>query len=253
MRRLRKIAGMIPMIVAFIATAILLRLFVRDDVKWRRRTTRLVSKFCGWALVWLGIHVSVKRAPKTDLAGFVVSNHLSYIDVFAIASVLPTLFVTSVEMEQTPLLGYLSELGGSLFVERRKAIRLRQDMDRLSELLDEGQRVVLFPEGTSGDGRDVKPFKAGLLSVAMPSRKPVVPICINYLRVNGRPVNAADRDKLFFYGEIGFGAHVKKFLAWRSVELELKILPPVAPHANEDVKAYVKRLENIVRAEYAPV
>ena len=85
---------------------------------------------------------------KADRNYLMVSNHMSYFDTVAVASVRPIVFVTSVDMGEVPVLGQMAELGGSIFIERRNRDRVEKDLRALTDSLKEGFDVMLYPEGT---------------------------------------------------------------------------------------------------------
>ena len=123
-RALIKITGTIVFFVLYLISALAV-FVVPAGVRIRRvGMTRLVSFFAGWVLRLYGVRVTAtgsRRLAPQHQGHLVVSNHLSYVDVLVIASLAPSVFVTSIELRNTLLLGQLARLSGSLFVERRKA------------------------------------------------------------------------------------------------------------------------------------
>lgn len=215
--------------------------------------TRLVSFFAGLVLRLYGVRVAPaggRQLAAQQKGRLVVSNHLSYVDVLVIASLSPSVFVTSVELRSTLLLGQLARLSGSLFVERRKASGLKQEIDAITLMLGRGFSVVLFPEGTTSNGDRVHPFKQSLLDAAIKANCAIQPVCLRYQRVNGRPLSAASRDAVFYYGGISFFRHFPRFLALRSVEVKLSVLHPIHAGADESRKHLAGRAYEAISAEY---
>jgi lyso-ornithine lipid O-acyltransferase len=253
-RALVKIAGtLILFILYLLASLIACLLPVRARTR-RVWMTGLVSFFAGLLLRLYGVRVTASGSKKFfephHLGHLVVANHLSYVDVLVIASLAPAVFVTSVELRNTLLLGQLARLSGSLFVERRKASGLRQEIDAITAVLNQGFSVVLFPEGTTFNGDRVHPFKQSLLDAAVKAKCGILPVCLRYQRVNDRPLSAASRDLVLYYGGISFFRHFPRFLTLRSVEVRISVLTPIIAKADESRKHLAERAHEAISAEY---
>ncbi len=161
---------------------------------------------------------------QSDLRGcLIVANHLSYLDVLAFAVVVPGVFVTSVEVEGSGFLGWISRAGGAIFVERRNLGSLRRDLKKVRDVLAMGFPVIIFPEGTSSNGEGVLPFRPGLLAAA----DSFVPACIWYRSIDGAVVGPGNRDKVCYYGDMNFFPHLSEVLKLREIEVAIDFLEPV--------------------------
>ena len=99
-------------------------------------------------------------------SGLLVCNHLGYLDILVVAATTPCVFVSKCEVRRWPVFGWFASLAGTLFLRRDKrsdVVRVTREMGRV---LDAGVLLVLFPEGTTSDGREVLPFKSSLLEAA---------------------------------------------------------------------------------------
>ena len=183
--------------------------------------------------------------------GLYVSNHLSYLDMMVLAALKPSVFVTSVDMGQVFFLGTMAEIGGSLFIERRHRERVGHDVRQLEEALREGYDVTLFPEGTSGNGDTVLPFKRSLLASAMNTGSPVVPVTIKYFEIEGRPFDFSNRDVVCWYGRKAFLPHFLTLLSASSVRVKVTYDQPIN-YAPETTKLEVcDELHRVITREYA--
>ena len=118
-----------------------------------------------------------------------------------IFSTVPAVFVANSELEDTFLLGSIIKYSGGVFVERRNRSRLLQDMQHIKNILHMGFNVVLFPEGTTSDGEEVKPFKTPFLDAAAGSGVDVLPLCVRYRKINGEDIDAGNGRLVYYYGD----------------------------------------------------
>lgn len=185
-------------------------------------SVRLWARVC---LRILGLKINVNK-PSGDLHStrrLLVSNHQSYLDVIIIASVFPTLFVAKAEVGRWPLFGWLSKLGGTIFVDREDARSGVKCAYRVSRALRDGVNVQVFPEATTGDGSTVLPFNGLFFASAVRSQAPVLPLTIKFQSVNGRPADREALDTVCWYGEMNFARHFWNLLNIESAEVSLMI------------------------------
>jgi 1-acyl-sn-glycerol-3-phosphate acyltransferase len=143
-----------------------------------------------WRALWarrvlnsLGIEMVVNGPlPST---GLVAANHLSYVDVLALGSVVPGIFVSKAEVRGWPLVGHLIDRGGTIFLQRESARAAAEANRSVSTTLAEEVPVVLFPEGTTTAGDHVLPFHGALFEPAVRQGAAIWPACISYHLRNG--------------------------------------------------------------------
>ena len=151
----------------------------------RERRMRRIRR---WSLQLLRIFGV--RAELTGVAGagqgLWVANHVSWIDIFVINALFPSRFVAKSEVRRWPLVGALCAWAGTIFIQRANPRDLRQTMAVMVAALRDGERVVVFPEGTSAAQGSVLPFRANLFEAAIEAGVPVQPVSIRYLDPEGR-------------------------------------------------------------------
>jgi 1-acyl-sn-glycerol-3-phosphate acyltransferase len=113
-------------------------------------------------------------------SGLLACNHLSYLDVLALSSIQPCVFVAKREVAGWPFFGWLARAAGTIFVDREHRFSSTAVIDLVYDAIRGGSVVVLFPEGTSSDGATVLPFKSALLESAVQLRCRVTAACIDY-------------------------------------------------------------------------
>lgn len=150
------------------------------------------------------------------------ANHVSWLDVYSLITVCPARFVAKAEIRGWPLLGWLSRNAGTLFIERSKRSDTARINDRISEALMIGDRVAVFPEGTTSDGTALKHFHASLLQPAVTVAAMLYPVAIRYTDVTGKLSTAAP------YVEIPLTVSLGRILRQRRIDVELIFADPIS-------------------------
>lgn len=232
------------MIFLFVINAFVLRLFVRSEKSRRISGARLTTLYSRAALKVLGVDVVYKG--ETDGQGLVVCNHMSYLDILIMAAQKPTLFITSVEVRNTPVLGTLAEMGGSVYTERRKRAKIKADISSVDRAFETGLDIVLFPEGTSTDGSRVLDFKSSLFAAAAGRR--VKPAVLRYKTVDGEEFGASNCRKVCWYGSMRFLPHFLGVMRLSGVRAEYEAYPAIA---GADRKQAAKSAHKIISEKYS--
>ncbi|HNT26760.1 MAG TPA: lysophospholipid acyltransferase family protein [bacterium] len=211
----------------------------RDTVLQRRRIQRSTRFWIRTTLNALNISYTLKGAEnlRNDRNHLIIANHISYVDVLLLYALRPLTGVASVEVEVGGLDGFLAKMGGSLFIERRSVRHLRGELAKVTALLRDRFDVLIFPEGTTTDGKSpLKPFRTAFFAAAADAGTPILPVAICYETIDGRPAREDDLlDAVAYYGDISFLSHAKKFLALKSITATITVLPPVeAASAHRD-------------------
>ncbi len=250
--RLRRLTITTGWVLAYLLHSAVAQLFIRDPVKRRHFFTRNTGRYSGWFLRSLGFTVEVKmsRADLLDRAFFIASNHLSYLDILILSSNLPSVFVTSREVENTFLLGTACRFGGSIFVERRDRNRISEDSRELQRVMGEGFNLVVYPEGTTSDGTSVGPLKSSLFSAPIAGSRTILPLCIKYKTINGDPFSEQNRDSVCWYGDMSFAPHFVGLSQIRRAEVELAFLQPIEVTPESDRRQVARQAGDMIRAEY---
>ncbi|MCU0615882.1 MAG: 1-acyl-sn-glycerol-3-phosphate acyltransferase [Gemmatimonadaceae bacterium] len=143
----------------------------------RRRWTAYGTRTLARAML-SALHVEpLVVGPRPSTAALYVANHLSWIEVLALLTILPdTRLVSKRDLESWPLLGPLARASGVVFIDRTRRTDVRRVISAMTEALRDGHSVLVFPEGTTSDGETVLPFHSALFETAIRVGAPVVPI-----------------------------------------------------------------------------
>jgi 1-acyl-sn-glycerol-3-phosphate acyltransferase len=182
---------------------------------------------CTLVVASLGIHTRVHGAPPQG--GLVVSNHLSYLDIPIISTVMPCFFVSKTEVDSWPYFGKAARTGGTLFLDRASMRSAGQVAAEISERLRLPIPILLFPEGTSSDGSDVLRFHTCLFEPAVRAQAPVTAAAVRYVLADG-----AHESDLCWFGDESFLPHLWKALGAAGFIAEIRFGDPqVYPHRRD--------------------
>jgi len=214
----------------FFARSFFIRLFNRDPVKRRQKEIKNTKRTAYWFLRSFNVKLKVKNpeilARLKDEKYLLVSNHSSFLDIFILGAVEKYVFITSTQMSEAPVLGDIVRKAGCLYTDRKKKANLPQEIKRFTEVLSSGFKVVLFPEQAGTDGSTVKEFWRSLFQIAVDAGSTVLPACIRYLRLDGKPVSDENRSVISWYDGINFLKYYWNLMA-RRIEAELCFLEPL--------------------------
>lgn len=192
---------------------------------------RVTARLSRVLLKILNVRCTLENSSGQTFTGvdrcLILPNHISYLDAVLVGAYMPAVFVTSREIEATPGLGHMAKAAGCAFVERRHKGDVLRDIDQLSELLNAGLNVTLFPEGSTSPGDRLLEFKKTLLESAMRSRCRVLPVAIRYTAVDGRTFDESNRDAVAWYGDMSFLPHLMRMAATRSIDVRMTVMAPV--------------------------
>ena len=207
---------------------------------WRRFRAGLFRATCRALLRLLRSEVRIS-GPLPRPPYLLVSNHLSYLDVLVFASRLPGRFVAKKEVRSWPLLGPMCKGFGTIFIDRSDRRDIPRVLAEIEVSLERGEGVILFPEGTSSSGDEVRSFRSPLL--ALPAREglPVHAAALRYRTPEGEP---PARDAVCWWGETALLPHLLGLFRLSRIEAFVDFAPE--PIVDEDRKRLAERLREAV-------
>jgi 1-acyl-sn-glycerol-3-phosphate acyltransferase len=203
----------------------------------------------------LGIRVRVYGRRSTARPTLYVCNHVSYLDIEVLGSLIPGSFVAKAEVATWPFFSTLAKAQRTIFIERRSG-KTSSSRNEMIRRLDTGDNLMLFPEGTSSDGTRVLPFRSALFGVAQLRReqKPIVvqPVAIAYTRLDGIPLGRYWRPLFAWFGDLDLVPHLWQMVCLGETEVVVTFFPTVdidrlgdrkrlAEHCFREVSAGVQR------------
>ncbi len=179
----------------------------RTRAAWMHRCARRHLKIFGCVPKIIG---------EIPARGLLVSNHLSYFDIIAIGSVTPAVFVSKADVRGWPLIGWLTKLSGTVFIERERRSHVGAVNQEIESALADDLLVVIFPEGTSSDGKTVLPFRSSLLEPVLRGGQEIHISRIRYELADGHAAN-----EVCYWGDHSFFPHLMNLLGKKSVRATL--------------------------------
>lgn len=202
-----------------------LSLLIKNSIKIKALCSML------WARTnckMLGLRVSIDGSYRDSQYGFTVCNHVSYLDIFALGSIRPSVFVSKHEVKGWPLLGWLARIAGTIFIDRKSKKAALTALAEMEQMIKQKINIVLFPEGTTSDGYVLKEFKSPLFDLPAKTRIPVIPVSLRYRGIDSHPINTkSEMDIIAWYGDMKLLPHVWDVLGHKQIDLTLFFNPVI--------------------------
>ena len=178
----------------------------------------------------LGIRLSIKGKPSERKPLILIGNHSSYLDIIILGSVLPVCFVAKSEIKGWFLFGTLASLQNSIFIDRRN-FKALESLKKISKNLSSNFAIIIFPEGTTNNGKRVLKFRASLFKIF--EDDPTLGLqnfSLCYTHINSMPLDNRMRPNIAWYGEMSLITHLKRLLHYSSIGAKLQFHPTIVPH-----------------------
>lgn len=216
--------------------------------RWQARWRRVVLRAWGRGLERVLRVQTVVEGTRPAAPFFLVTNHLSYLDIAILAAATPGRFVAKREVRSWPGFGLMAAGSGSIFIDRsakRDAVRV---MDRLAAAVAGGDGIIVFAEATSSPGHTVLPFRPALLEWAARTGYPVHYASVSYRTPAGSPPAHLS---VCWWGDMTLGPHLLGLCRLPRIEATIRF--GADPIVERDRKLLADRLQRAVAAQFTPV
>ena len=226
------VAGWIRFVLRTIGILVLLLIFVPLHYAYRifAYGSPFPMLFLRYTARVVGARVEVRGTPlRRDV--FFIANHISWIDILAMAGASGTAFVAKWELSQVPVIGWLCGLNRTVFVKREHRMGVAEQINALKEALQDNWSVTVFPEGTVTDGHSLLPFKSSMISVLEPPPPGVMvqPVVLDY---------GENSEEISWIGEETGLHNAMRIMARRGTfRLRITYLEPFSPEEHRGRKA----------------
>ena len=244
--RLLKFAAFLSLWVVFFVLVAIVHLWISIlglPNRWKI-LSRLNRKYTLLLRLILNIKVTIAGDEgQLERGGYVViANHVSYVDGIVLGSIFPIVFVSKREVKKWPIVGQWNVLCGTIFINRQRKNEAGTMVREMTRKLRQEANVLLFPEGTSTNGEKMLPFQTVPLAAPLRSRSIIVPVTLAYTTIDEQPVTAANRDFVYWYGDMDFVTHFWNLLGRRGVEVLVTVQPKIECFRYADNSAGRKKL-----------
>jgi 1-acyl-sn-glycerol-3-phosphate acyltransferase len=214
---------------------------------------KLLKFYFTAALKIMGVKVGEKgfdNIPKDSV--LFVSNHTSYLDILVLGSKIKVRFTPKIEISKWPVINFLVKMSLPVYITRNASKSLEQ-RNKIKEIIESGDSILIFPESTTNDGREVLPFKSSLFSVAEPAEEEhedehiaIQPISIVYTHIDGKPANNENMDMVAWYGDMKFLPHFWNLLAAKGAKVKIMYHSELYYEDFGDRKTLSKHCEDVI-------
>ena len=226
-----RIAGLV-LLFAMLAPVHIISKWVLGRSLWPSRFLAIATRICG-------VRVSIEGAPLEPHT-FVIANHTSWLDILILGGSAGCAFVSKAEVQRTPLIGWLADQNRTVYIERAERGNAHRQVEQIADALEHPQPLTVFPEGTTGDGRHLLPFRSTLLHAVAPPPPgdSVRPVAVDY----GEYADVVG----WHSGEPGM-ANVMRVLGHRgAIDVTVRLLGPLPPTTDRKALARQARAAIVV-------
>ena len=192
----------------------------------KRRKLRAIQLWSLRVLASCGMKLETFGTPPVEGRGqLLICNHISWLDIMAVNGAFPGRFVAKDDVAKWPVVGYLATQAQTVYVTRNKGTKGNTaKINNVTEALQNGDTVALFPEGTSTEGREILPFKPSFFQTAYNANVPLIPVLCRYPNPDGSSPNP----HMAYYGDISLWQSICMIIGQPSGKAELHFLEPIA-------------------------
>lgn len=195
----------------------------------------------------LGMRFTIEGTPPTGRF-FLVVNHVGYADIPLIANAVDAAFIAKADLARWPMLGRIFGAADTIFIDRGRKKDILRVIEQVEAAMDRGLGVVLFPEGTSGKGDQILPFKPSLLQFAVQGEHEVHYATLTYRTLDGE---LPPSEGVCWWGDEPLLPHYKRLAALSGFDAVLRFGD--APIAGEDRKQLAADLREAMSRSFEPM
>lgn len=178
----------------------------------------------------------------------IIANHISWLDIPILFTQHSVSFVGRAELKKWPIISMLIKSGGTIFINRERKRDLIHVNEIISKELLQGSTIGLFPEGKTGKGLVLAPFKAPLFAAPIMAKSTIIPLVIKYYTKDGKPTTATT-----YEGDITLWQSLKSSLLLNGIIVKITALPRVTAtdfNSREELALYLhEQINNYIIEE----
>lgn len=201
----------------------------------------LYGRLATWGL---GIKLIIRGDVSKTRPTIYIPNHASYLDILTLSAATHACFISKADVKNWPIFGWLAQIQGSIFINRNP-VEAKKQTEELINRVKSGDNLILFAEGTTGDGNRILPLKSSLLGIAQYA-KAVQPVTVAFTALDGIPVGRTFRNLYAWIGDETLPPHVRRLLMQAEMEVMITFHEPIRTGL-DDRKTLARDVENAMR------
>ena len=225
---------LLPILLILLPATVLLAPVQLAAMRLSKPLARRMPVYWHKTALWLiGVRVHVRGEIPQNRPLLIVANHISWSDIMVLGSVMQLCFIAKADMKSWPGINWLASLQRTVFVERQKPGQALVQANSIAARLNQGDAMVLFPEGTTGDGNRLMAFNSTLFGAvhsamesAGASHVTVQPVALAYTRLHGMPLGRFHQARAAWPGAIALWPHLFSFVTTGSYDVEVVFCTP---------------------------
>ena len=189
-------------------------------VKYKKKVINYWSKIL-LSLIRLRVICKGEKNELPEYPFIVVANHISWVDIFVLLSVLPISFIAKIEIKKWFFLGYLVEMAGTIFIDRNRRKSLSEVAKKIiQKSADHKKSYAFFPEGKTSSGKTIQKFHSGLFSLFFENQElTLLPVLIKYKK------NDVFTEACAYVGDMTLLESVVRIIKNPHLSAEVQIMP----------------------------
>ena len=180
-----------------------------------------------------------KEGELPEQGAFLVSNHISWLDIIVIGQYMPAYFVAKSDILSWPVIGYLSKQGGTIFIRRGDKKHIKATTEKMIWVLKQNSNIIAFPEGTTTKGDEVLGFHASLFQPALLTKSAIQPVALQY--------HGLAKEHAPFVGDDDFIPHLIKMLSLDKIEVRVCFLSVIKSSGRDRLSVGTEARELILQ------
>jgi len=252
MSSLRKIYRYLLLALLIIIGIPLTIIFLRGTVPARGLSSFIITTWLGIVTRLFGVKIKTFGTPLKEKTLF-VSNHISWLDVLVLGSLVPTHFLSKHEVKTMPVLGWLATRGGTLYIKRGNKGSASVASSEITAVLKQKHNSLVFAEGKTTDG-NIKKFHSRMMQSAIDAQAMVQPIAIFYPSLNPQTQKIELNPDTLFINDTTIGESANLIFRSPHTDIEVHYLEPIdstgmtrdeiSQHAYNEVEEAIRLIKN---------
>ena len=248
---LRKYYRIILLSLWLIVGVLLTLIFLRNTMPTHGLQSRIVKKWLGKSARIFGVRIKCYGVPLPQKTLF-VANHISWLDILVLGSIIPIHFLSKHEVKHMPLFGWLATRAGTLYIQRGNTRSASESSSEITAALNQQHNSLIFAEGTTTDGH-VRKFHSRMMQSAIDAHAIVQPVAIFYPAKNPHTEEIETNPAVLFTGNISIGESFDRVARAARIDVEVHFLEPIsssgrtrdeiAQHAFDEVVEAIKKIK----------